>query len=252
MRTRRFLTRGLLAAALALVAACQQAPITGRKQLVLLSDAQANQMGLQAYQEILSKEGVSNDRQMNAVVTRVGQRIARASGANFDWEFKVINDDSPNAFCLPGGKVGVNTGMFKVAKNEAQLAAVVGHEVAHAVARHGSERISQAMLVQSGVAVAASQAPKYAQVLAAAATLGVVLPFSRKQEAEADEIGLIYMARAGYDPRQAVNLWQNMAAAGGQGPPQFLSTHPAPGNRIENLRAQMPRALSIYNAAKRE
>jgi predicted Zn-dependent protease len=239
-----------LAAAL-LVAACQSAPVTGRQQLIVVSDDEASDLGAQAFQEILAESTISNDAEMNAMVKRVGKRIAAASGQDYDWEFVVIDDPEPNAFCLPGGKVAVHTGLFKVAKNEAQLAAVIGHEVAHATARHSAERMSQQMVLQYGLQAAGATSEFAAQnveLLAQAATLGVILPFSRDQEAEADEIGLIYMARAGYDPRAAIDLWRNMEAYTGPGGPEFLSTHPATGNRIAELEAAMPRALEIYEA----
>ena len=236
------------------LAACQSAPITGRQQLIVVSDNEANELGAQAFQEILADSKISKDPEKNAVVQRIGQRIAAASGiSGYDWEFVVIEDPEPNAFALPGGKVAVHTGMFDVAETEAQLAAVMGHEVAHATARHSAERMSQQMMLQYGLQAAGATSEYAAQnieLLAQAATLGVVLPFSRDQEAEADEIGLIYMARAGYDPRAAVELWQNMQAFTGAGGPEFLSTHPATGNRIAELNAAMPRALEIYNANK--
>ena len=153
------------------------------------------------------------------------------------WEVTVFVDDTPNAFALPGGKIGVHTGLFKVAKNRAQLAAVLAHEVGHVVAKHSAERVSQGMVAQLGVSVAgAAYGQAAGNLLAQAATLGVILPFSRNQESEADDIGLIYMARAGYNPREAVNLWHNFANYGdGQRPPEFLSTHPAPQTRISRL-----------------
>ena len=239
-----------LAASLAL-AACQSAPVTGRQQFIVVSDSEASQLGAQAFQEILAESTVSKDPEMNAMVQRVGQRIAAATGiSGYDWEFVVIEDPEPNAFCLPGGKVAVQTGMFQVAKTEAQLAAVMGHEIAHATAHHSAERMSQQMAMQYGLQAAGATSEFAAQnieLLAQAATLGVILPFSRDQEAEADEIGLIYMARAGYDPRAAIDLWRNMEAYAGPGGPEFLSTHPATGNRIAELEAAMPRALAIYN-----
>lgn len=244
-----------LAAATALsiaVAACAQAPITDRQQFILVSNDQANELGADAYQQILAQSKVSRDPQLNTVVERVGRRIAAAADdPGFDWEFTVIQDPNPNAFALPGGKVGVHTGLFKVVENEAQLAAVMAHEIGHAVARHSAERMSRQIAVEGGLAVAGAASPgiaQYGQVLQQAATLGLVLPFSREQEAEADEIGLVYMARAGYDPRASIDLWQNFASYGGSRPPEFLSTHPSPGNRIERLKRAMPRALAIYQA----
>lgn len=241
----------VIAAAL-LLAACQSAPVTGRQQFIVVSDSEANELGAQAFQEILADSTISRDPQMNETVQRIGKRIAAATGlTGYDWEFVVIDDPEPNAFALPGGKVAVHTGMFKVAQNDAQLAAVMGHEVAHATARHSAERMSQQMALQYGLQAAGATSEYAAQnieLLAQAATLGVILPFSRDQEAEADEIGLIYMARAGYDPRAAIDLWRNMQSYAGSGGPEFLSTHPSTGNRIAELEAAMPRALAIYQA----
>jgi len=232
--------------------ACQNAPVTGRQQFILISDQQANQMGVQAYREILSKGHTSRDPQMNATVARVSERLARVVNVpGAQWQYTVFEDATPNAFALPGGKIGVNTGMFKVAKSEAQLAAVLGHEIGHVMAHHSAERMTREVAVQVGITAlgAATNTAQYADLMAQAATLGVVLPFSREQESEADEIGLINMARAGYDPREAVALWRNMDAAAAQRPAQFLSTHPAPGNRIAHLEQAMPRALAAYNAS---
>ena len=253
-RSPRGLKIRLLAAMTAaglLLAACEAAPVTGRKQLVLLSEGQATEMGLTAYQQILKESKVSTDTAMIERVRRVGKRIAVASGrTDLEWEFNVIQDDTPNAFALPGGKVGVNTGLFKVAKDDNQLAAVMAHEVGHAIARHGAERVSQQMALQVGLSslgMAGEGVAQYAQLAATAATLGVVLPFSRTQESEADHIGVIMMAKAGYDPRAAVALWENFAKLGGDRQPEFLSTHPAPASRIQNLQALMPEAMAVYN-----
>jgi predicted Zn-dependent protease len=246
LRVTALLTAGCLA-----LVACEAAPVTGRKQLVLLSESQATEMGLTAYQKILKENKLSTDQSQIERVRRIGKRIAVASGrTDLKWEFNVIQDDTPNAFALPGGKVGVNTGLFKVAKNDDQVAAVMAHEVGHAIARHGSERMSQQMAVQVGLAglgVAGGQAAQYSELAAMAATLGIILPFSRTQEAEADHIGVIMMAKAGYDPRASVTLWENFAKLGGSRQPEFLSTHPAPASRIENLKALMPEAMAIYN-----
>jgi predicted Zn-dependent protease len=249
-RVRRLRFGAAVATGCLLLAACEAAPVTGRKQLVLMSENEATQMGLTAYQKILKENKLSTDQSQVERVRRVGQRIAVASGrTDLKWEFNVIQDDTPNAFALPGGKVGVNTGLFKVAKNDNQLAAVMAHEVGHAIARHGSERMSQQMAVQAGLAglgIAGGQAAQYAELAAMAATLGVILPFSRTQEAEADHIGVIMMAKAGYDPRASITLWENFAKLGGSRQPEFLSTHPAPASRIENLKALMPEAMAIY------
>lgn len=231
------------------LAACQSAPVTGRSQLILLPESQDAGMGLQAYQQIKQQERVSRDPELNRRVEEIGRRIAAVSGqSDWDWQFTVFENDEPNAFALPGGKVGVYTGLFKVAKNDAQLATVLAHEVGHAIARHGAERMSQGVLAQlGGVAVGAATGNQaYVDAYTQLATLGVILPYSRTQESEADEIGLMLMAEAGYDPREAVKLWQNFEALGGERPPEFLSTHPAEGTRIERLRALMPKALEVY------
>jgi predicted Zn-dependent protease len=249
-RQRRPGRNALLGLAFALaVAACAQAPITGRNQLILLPESQDADMGLQAYQQIKQEEKISSNAALNQRVQTVGRRIAAVSGhPEWDWQFTLFDNPEPNAFALPGGKVGVYTGLFKVAQNDAQLAAVMGHEVGHAIARHGAERMSQGILAQlGGVAVgAATGSQAVVDLYSQAATLGVILPYSRGQESEADEIGLMLMAEAGYDPREAVTLWQNFAAVGGDRPPEFLSTHPSEGTRIERLQELMPKALEIY------
>lgn len=231
------------------LAACETAPITGRSQLILVNDAEVQALGLQAYQEMKKKQPLSSNRSLNARVQRVGRDIARISPKpDWDWEFSLFDNDSPNAFALPGGKVGVNTGLFKAAKNDDQLAAVMGHEVAHAIARHGAERMSQGQLAQAGgVAVGvATGSQAYVGAYSALAQFGFALPNSRTQESEADHIGLLYMAEAGYDPRGAVELWRNMQEIGGNGPTEWMSTHPSPGNRIKRLEELMPEALAVY------
>lgn len=236
--------------AVAVLASCETAPVTGRDQFVIVSDQQANQMGASAYQKIRAEKRISNDRRFTQPVQQVGRRLAAVTDSpGSRWEFTVFEDSSANAFALPGGKIGVNTGLFQVAQTEAQLAAVIAHEMAHVLARHPSERVSRQVAVQSGLALAGAASgtgAQYSDLLAQAATLGLVLPFSRQQESEADRIGLIYMARAGYDPRAAIEVWQNFEAHGGARPPEFLSTHPSPGNRIERLRSYMPEAMAAY------
>jgi predicted Zn-dependent protease len=239
----------LVACSVGLLAGCEAAPVTGRSQLILFPASQDAELGLQAYQQILAKSKVSKDARLNERVQTIGRRIAAVSGhPEFDWEFTLFENDQPNAFALPGGKVGVNTGLFNVAENDAQLAAVIGHEVAHAIARHGAERMSQGVLAETGLAVLGATTNKAStvQLAAAAATLGVILPYSRTQESEADHIGLLYMAEAGYDPREAVELWRNFERMGGGRPPEFLSTHPGQKTRIKRLQALMPEALAIY------
>jgi predicted Zn-dependent protease len=243
-----------VACVIGILAGCEAAPVTGRSQLILFPASQDAELGLQAYRQILAKSKVSKDAQLNGSVQTIGRRIAAVSGhPEFDWEFTLFENDQPNAFALPGGKVGVNTGLFKVAENDAQLAAVIGHEVAHAIARHGAERMSQGVLAETGLAVLGATTNKAStvQLAAAAATLGVILPYSRTQESEADHIGLLYMAEAGYDPREAVELWRNFERLGGRRPPEFLSTHPGQGTRIKRLQALMPEALAIYEERKR-
>ena len=250
MRINPGIGRSMAAALLALMlAACSTAPVTGRNQLILMPESQEAEMGLSAWQEIREEQPISNNRELQARVERIGREIAAVSGEeDWDWQFTLFENDAPNAFALPGGKVGVHTGLFKVAENDAQLAAVMGHEVAHAIARHSAERMSQGMLTQLGAAAVGvgTGSAQLGQLAAQAATLGVVLPYSRTQESEADEIGLMYMARAGYDPREAVELWRNFEALGGERPPEFLSTHPAEGSRIERLQELMPEAMEVY------
>lgn len=236
------LLRLLAPAAITLVfaAACQTNPVSGRSQLRLISEREEVSMGLTAYQEVLQKEKISKDLKENEWVTRVGTRIAAATGkTDYQWEFRVIDDDKQiNAFCLPGGKVAVYTGILPIAKDDAGLAAIIGHEVAHAILRHGGERVSQQMVAEgvtaaAAIAAAGSSNPErgnlYAGLLGMGATVGVLLPYSRLQESEADRFGLIYMAKAGYDPHAARDLWVRMADAGrGKAkPPEILSTHPA-------------------------
>jgi len=242
------------ALALLLTAGCAQAPVTGRQQLILVSDAQMNQAGAQAYREVLQKEGVSEDPVLRQRVETVGARIAKASGIKgAQWQFTVVDDPTANAFALPGGKVAVNTGLFKVVENDDQLAAVLAHEIAHVTAKHASERVSQQMLQQGGLQVlgAATGDPALVQLASVAAQIGLTLPYSRTQESEADEIGLTYMARAGYDPREAVALWQNMEKAGSGGSVEFLSTHPSPDSRIARLQQLMPQAMAVYRGGGR-
>ena len=222
-------------------------------------------MGDVAYTEVMKNAKVSKNPGYNAAVDRVMNRIAPvANRSDYEWEYTVIDaDDTINAFALPGGKIGVYTGILKVAETDAGLATVISHEVGHATARHGAERISTGLLAQVGavgLAVALGSSgvdPNVTygimQAYGVGVTVGAVLPFSRSQESEADRIGLIYMARAGYDPRESVKFWQRMADAtkNSPRPPEFLSTHPESGSRIENLQKHMPEALRIYKTSKK-
>ncbi len=257
-----------LCSAAALLAACQSAPVTGRSQLMLVSENEERQMGLQAYQQVLSKEALSHDAQTNALVGKVGRRIAAAAerppndlwrAPHFRWEFKTIDNSEPNAFCLPGGKVVVYTGILPIARTEAGLAVVIGHEVAHALARHGAERMSDQLVAQVGATAAAvalsatvsgrsrAYLPAMMAALGAGATVGFVLPMSRAQESEADRIGLVLMALAGYDPREAITVWQRMRAAStGRNQPEWLSTHPASTTRLNDIRQWLPEAMKYY------
>lgn len=245
----------LLALAVAVFIACSKTPYTNRKQMVMFSPAQELQMGYQSAQQILKTERMSSDRRINALVQRVGQRIAKAAAQpGYKWQFFVIEKDMLNAFCLPGGKVFVYTGLFKAVQNEDQLAVVMGHEIAHAIARHGAERMSMIQLGRMGKEIASQTlgGGKYAQVInqayGAGETYGMVLPFSRKFEYEADEIGLYLMTKSGYNPREAVKFWDNMRRLkeGTKNPPEFLSTHPADINRIKRLQSLIPKALQHY------
>ncbi|HEU5323183.1 MAG TPA: M48 family metallopeptidase [Methylomirabilota bacterium] len=251
------LWRPALVIALAALTACQTVPVTGRSQLVLLPEGAELQMGLDSYQQILKKSRVSTDPALTEQVTRVGRRIAEATGRqDYQWEFKVIEDKQANAFCLPGGKVAVYTGILPITRDDAGLAAVLGHEVAHAVARHGGERLSQQMAAE-GLTLATTQAllggrdPRVGQLVGAAlgagVSVGVLLPFSRAQESEADHLGLIYMAKAGYHPRAARDLWVRMGEASRDRQQiEFLSTHPLPATRISQIDAWIPEALKHY------
>ncbi|MYH39666.1 MAG: M48 family metallopeptidase [Candidatus Dadabacteria bacterium] len=219
------------------------------------------QLGASAYLGMLETEKVSKNKHYAQTVTRVGQRIAAVSHTpNLRWQYTVFdNDKMVNAFALPGGKIGVYTGMMPVAKTDAGLATVMAHEVAHATARHGGERLTLGILLEMGSAALASAMKKkdrktQSSVLAAygiGTALVVALPFSRKQESEADRIGLIYMAKAGYDPREAIPFWERMGAAGRGSPPEFLSTHPGYRTRIKNLRKWMPEAMEYYEASRK-
>jgi metalloendopeptidase OMA1, mitochondrial len=242
-----------------LLAGCATVPETGRRQVMLLSPGEEMQLGLSSFNQLKKDTPTSKNAAANAMLQRVGQRIsAVADLPNAEWEFILFESKEANAFCLPGGKVGVYTGILEITGDEAGLATVIGHEVAHAVARHGAERVSEAMMIRVGghlLGAGLSSADPRTQALTMAAyglgtQLGRELPHSRGQESEADRIGLIYMARAGYDPEAAVGFWQRFAdynrKAGGGGTPWFLRTHPLDEKRVEQLRAWMPEARAQY------
>lgn len=237
-------------------------PETGRVARVALSEEQEEALGVQSYREVVAQSEVITSGPEYEQAVRVARRLAAAvgaAGARFDWQVSVIRSEQANAFCLPGGKIAVYTGILNYTRTEAGLAAVMGHEMAHAIARHGSQRLLQSSLTQTvlmGASLSFSdmdwnQRRMVLAALGAGAQFGVLLPFSRKHESEADELGLIYMARAGYDPAEAIAFWERMAQAGGAQPPEFASTHPAHGTRIEHLRRLLPRAREEYAASQR-
>lgn len=247
---------------------CVRAPGTARDQFIYISEEKEIAMGISAYHEVLRKAPISDDPELNELVNRVGKRIAAvANKPEYQWEFAIIRDDRMiNAFALPGGKVAVFTGILKLTKNEDGLATVIGHEVAHALQRHGAERYSRSILETIGqvgalAAGAAAGRPDAAMAAMSAYGVGVSLPFGRKQESEADYIGLKLMAQAGYDPREAVPFWERMSGCPRQmidkvcfrsqhNIPEFLSTHPSDVSRINQIEAWLPEAMKYYHAAQ--
>lgn len=268
----RLLTSLFVAASF--VVACSTNPLTQKKQLTLLPESELQAMGTQQYQQFLSTNRVvspSNNRDAE-MIRRVGQRITRAVEAYYQqngiseklngyrWEYNLVDDKAVNAWCMPGGKIVVYTGLLPVTQNEAALAVVMGHEVSHALLQHGNQRMSQGLLQQLGgvaLSVAVANKPAETQNLFLAAygagtTIGVMLPFSRNQELEADRFGLIWTAMAGYNPQEAIALWERMEKASqGQSPPEFLSTHPSEGRRIDQLQKYMPEAMKYYKPMAR-
>ncbi|WP_242927314.1 M48 family metallopeptidase [Pontibacter vulgaris] len=252
--------------AVVMMVSCTTVPITGRRQLNLVSDAQMQQLSYDAYDQFLKEHKLSRDAQATAMVKRAGQRIQRAVEQymaqnnlsselqGFQWEFNLIEDKQVNAWAMAGGKTVVYTGLLPVAKNETGLAVVMGHEIAHAIAKHGNERMSQQLAQQFGgqtLAALAGAQPGTAQNLVMAvygvgSTLGL-LKYGRTQESEADKLGLVFMAMAGYNPQEAIPFWERMEAnGGGQAPPEFLSTHPSAGTRQADLKRFMPEAMKYY------
>lgn len=234
-----------------------EVPLTGRQQLVDISREQEAALGLQSYQQILAQSELIRSGAEYAQVREIAARIAAAASdvdPGFDWEVSLIRSDQVNAFALPGGKLAVYTGILPVAENVDGLAVIMGHEIAHAIARHGAERMAYQKLTQLGTLAAGMSVsgmdPAQQQMLMAAlgagAQYGVLLPFSREHESEADYLGLIFLARACYDPTEAPALWQRMSASGGQRPPEFMSTHPSGETRIRQFQQWMPEALEIY------
>ncbi len=263
VKTMLLATLGLTFAA----AGCSEVGITGRSQLTLVPDSIINSMSLQQYSQFISENKVSADAIKSDMVTRCGERIVAAVDefcrqhmernpfAGYQWEFNLVEDDTVNAFAMPGGKVVVYTGLLPVAQGETGLAVVMGHEIAHVFANHGNERMTQGLLVQMG-GIAVDQALKdkpeatkslFTTSYGLGTQIALMLPFSRLHESEADRLGMIFMALAGYDPHEAVPFWQRMGEQGGGArPPEILSTHPAPETRIQDIQNLLPEAMEHY------
>ena len=270
--TKRFYVPAIAVVVLsALFVMCSTNPVTGRKQLSLIPASEMLSMSYSQYGQFLKENKISTDQKSTEMVKRIGHRIqnsvekyAQQNGwsdrlQGYNWEFNLVDDEQVNAWCMPGGKVVVYTGILPVTKTETGLAVVMGHEIAHAIAEHGNERMSQGLLANLGglaLSAALKDKPQETQNLWMTAfgvgtQLGVLLPFSRSQESESDRMGLIFMAMAGYDPREAVTFWERMAAAkGGAAPPEFLSTHPSDETRIADIKNLLPEALKYYTPAK--
>lgn len=255
---------GLLAGVM-IVSGCTTAPLTGRKQFKLVSDSVMIAQSATGYQEVIDEGPLSENQRQTEMVKRVGDRIAGAVDRyfaeqnqsalleGFAWEFNLIEKDEVNAWCMPGGKVAFYTGILPYTQDELGIAVVMGHEIAHAVAGHSSERVSQQLLQQGGGLVLAQfskESKNYEAIMmlyGVGSELGVILPYSRLHETEADRLGLIFMAMAGYDPHAAVGFWTRMSEGGGAKPPEFLSTHPSDATRIEGIQECLSEALQYYN-----
>lgn len=256
----------LLILAALLLSSCSSVPITGRKQLSLISDAEVLSSSLTQYKDYMAQATVSGNKVQSEMVTRVGKALAMATETylknngmesdiqNYAWEFSLVANTEVNAFCMPGGKIVVYEGLMKMVSSEDELAVVIGHEVAHAVAKHSNERMSQQILAQYGSNILNSAlANKSAavqsvagQVFGLGAQYGVMLPFSRKQENEADYMGMVLMSMAGYNPDMALTFWQKMSAGGGASVPELLSTHPSDETRINNIKKNLPKIKQTY------
>jgi len=248
------------------ITSCTTVPLTGRKQLNMIPESQLVAMSMTSYDDFLSQNQLSDNRQQTQMVKQVGDNIAVAVEAflngnglssrvaGYNWEFNLVEDDVPNAWCMPGGKVVVYSGILPITQTDDGLAVVMGHEIAHAIARHGNERMSQGLLIETGglaLAAAVDEKPAETQALFMAAygigsQVGISLPYSRSHETEADKLGLIFMAMAGYNPGEAIDFWTRMSQLGGQKPPEFLSTHPSDQTRIQDLQAFLPEAMKYY------
>jgi predicted Zn-dependent protease len=248
--------------------ACSTVPITGRKQLTAIPSSQMLSLSYSSYGELISKSKLSSNQQQTNMVKNAGRNIKGAVEEymrrnnltdrikNFNWEFNLIEDKNANAFCMPGGKVAFYTGIMPICQNETGVAVVMGHEVAHAIAEHGNERMTLGLAQQlggAGLAVALRNKPQETQSLALTAfgvgsTVFGILPYSRLHESEADKLGLIFMAMAGYDPHESVRFWERMEAQSKGAPPEFISTHPSHNTRIRNLRKAIPEAMKYYKS----
>ena len=252
--------------AMLLLAGCSSVPITGRKQMLLVSDQEVLSSSLTQYNSYMQTATRSSNATQSAMVTRVGKKIAAATEqylrqnglssqlSEFAWEFNLVKDDQVNAFCMPGGKIVVYEGLMKIVSSDDELAVVIGHEVAHAVAKHSNERMSQEILAQYGAKILSSTLQQKSaatqqlagQIYGLGAQYGAILPFSRKHESEADYMGLIFMAMAGYNPEVAITFWQKMSAGGGTSVPEFMSTHPSDSRRISDIQKELPAIKAQY------
>jgi predicted Zn-dependent protease len=249
-----------------LLSSCSSVLLTGRKQLLLVSDAEVLTSSFQSYKQFIDSVPASKDKVNTALVKKVGKNMStvvenylkstglEAEIANFAWEFNLVKDTSVNAFCMPGGKVVVFEGILPITKNETGLAVVMGHEIAHAIAKHSNERMSQQMLLQYGATFTdvllvdkpAATRNTINTIYGIGAQYGVMLPYSRKHEYEADRLGLIFLAMAGYNPNESISFWERMAAKGSNTPLEFMSTHPSDANRIAKLKELLPEAMQYY------
>ncbi len=265
MKTFSFKGIGAIVAVLILLSSCGSVPVTGRRQVLLVSDKDVYEAGLTQYKSYMAESKLSSDSRATALVKSVGGRLASATEkylsangfesdlANLSWEFNLVQSKEVNAFCMPGGKIVVYEGLLSVAQNEAELAVVLSHEIAHAVAKHSNERMSQQIMTQYGMAIlssALSQKSAAVQTVATSvfglgAQVGLMLPYSRKHEYEADYMGIVFMEMAGYDSASAIDFWTKMSAGGSGGTNDFLSTHPSDSKRIAQIRSRMAEAKSI-------
>lgn len=248
---------GPIVAMAVVLTACATSPL-GRQQLVLMPEGQLDAMGAAAFQQVSQTTPRTENPAVSSYVNCVAQAITREAGGSGTWEVAVFEDEAVNAFALPGGRIGVYRGLLNVADTPDELAAVIGHEVAHVLARHANERVSQQFAAEQGLAllesltsgVGSGTQKTLMALLGVGAQVGVLLPYSRLQESEADKIGVDLMARAGFDPRGSIQLWRDMQQAGGADPPEFLSTHPATETRIAELQGRMEHAMGLYQQAR--